>query len=119
LNHYQVLLEGLPVQLLEIPKHTQTSGHLAIIRFENKSHNLQKNIFKYLRGKGIGVQVHYSPVHLQPYYRRIGFSVGDFPHAETYSTNVITLPLFPELADADLIRVAKGLKEAIDIYYAK
>jgi dTDP-4-amino-4,6-dideoxygalactose transaminase len=55
------------------------------------------------------VQLHYTPVHLQPYYRRLGFREGDFPEAEAYATNAISLPLYPGLQEEDLQRVAKTL----------
>jgi len=63
-------------------------------------------VFESLRAAGIGVQLHYTPVHLQPYYRRLGYHEGDFPHAEAYASSAISLPLYPGLQDADLQRVA-------------
>ena len=58
---------------------------------------------------GIGVQLHYTPVHLQPYYRRLGFREGDFPEAEAYASNAISLPLYPGLQDGDQQRVVRTL----------
>ena len=59
------------------------------------------------------MQLHYMPVHLQPYYRRLGFAEGQFPEAEAYARSAISLPLFPGLTDAELQRIAAALNEAI------
>ena len=55
------------------------------------------------------MQVHYTPVHLQPYYRKLGFREGDFPQAEAYASNAISLPLYPGLLQSDQQRVAEAL----------
>ena len=78
LSFYQDLLNDLPVQLLKIPKDVYSSVHLAIIRLKNRDPDFHKFVFHQLRKTGIGVQVHYTPIHLHPYYRRRGFSEGDF-----------------------------------------
>ena len=68
-----------------------------------------RRVFDGLRAAQIGVQVHYTPVHLQPYYRRLGFHEGDFPEAEAYACNAISLPLYPGLKESNLQRVAQIL----------
>lgn len=60
----------------------------------------RRAVFDGLRAAGIGVQVHYIPVHLQPYYRRLGFKQGDFPVAEAYYERAISLPMYATLTDA-------------------
>jgi len=71
-------------------------------------------VYDALRARGIGVQVHYIPVHLQPYYRnRYGFELGDFPHAEAYYEATVSLPMYPRLADADIDRVVSELREIL------
>ena len=67
-----------------------------------------------MRDSGIGVQLHYSPVHLQPYYKNIGFKEGDFPAAEEYSSSSFSLPLYPELNDRDIRRITDTLKRIIN-----
>jgi dTDP-4-amino-4,6-dideoxygalactose transaminase len=67
-----------------------------------------------MRAAGIGVQLHYSPVHLQPYYRRLGFAEGDFPQAEAYARNAFSLPLYPGLHEHEQERVVKALAELLD-----
>ena len=58
---------------------------------------LRKQVFDAMRQAGIGVNVHYIPVHLQPFYRRMGFQEGDFPEAEQYYQEALTLPLYYDL----------------------
>ena len=94
------------LRLLEIPHDVDSALHLAVIRLDNVSPVHHRQVFDGLRAAGIGVQLHYTPVHLQPYYRRLGFQEGDFPEAEAYATNAISLPLYPGLQDHDLQRVA-------------
>jgi UDP-4-amino-4,6-dideoxy-N-acetyl-beta-L-altrosamine transaminase len=109
LEQYRVLLVDLPLRLLEIPQDVHSALHLAVIRLEDPSPAHHRRVFDGLRAAGIGVQLHYTPVHLQPYYRRLGFQEGDFPEAEAYATNAISLPLYPGLQDHDLQRVADTL----------
>jgi UDP-4-amino-4,6-dideoxy-N-acetyl-beta-L-altrosamine transaminase len=69
--------------------------HLYIIQTQDRD-----RVFEQLRADGIGVNVHYIPVHLQPYYRMIGFKPGDFPAAESYYSRAVSLPMFAALTDA-------------------
>lgn len=71
----------------------------------------RRTAFEKLRAAGIGVNVHYLPVHLQPYYRRLGFAPGQYPVAEDYYRRTITLPLFPGLSENDQDRVVACIKE--------
>jgi len=102
LNRYQELLADLPLRLLEIPEGVHSAVHLAVIRLIDPGPAQHRLVFEGMRAAGIGVQLHYSPVHLQPYYRKLGFSVGDFPDAEAYAICAITLPLFPGLTSEQL-----------------
>jgi UDP-4-amino-4,6-dideoxy-N-acetyl-beta-L-altrosamine transaminase len=78
------------------------SLHLFIIRFtKSKFDTCHKKIFRYLRDSGIGVNLHYIPIHLQPYYRTFGFKYGDFVEAEKYYSEAISLPIFPKLKEDD------------------
>ena len=62
------------------------------------------------REKGLNLQVHYIPVHTQPYYARFGYKRGDYPKAEEYYAHCISLPLYPSLTDDDLTEIVKRLK---------
>ena len=77
----------------------------------------RKKIFEALRAENIGVNVHYIPVHLQPFYReQFGCKEGDFPKAETYYDRAITLPIFPKMSDEDIDDVVKAVEKTIGYY---
>jgi UDP-4-amino-4,6-dideoxy-N-acetyl-beta-L-altrosamine transaminase len=109
LEVYRQQLAALPVSLLEIPASVRSALHLAVIRLHDRDHVHHRRVFEGLRAAGIGVQLHYSPVHLQPYYRRLGFAEGDFPEAEAYARNAISLPLYPGLQEHEQARVVQVL----------
>ena len=73
----------------------------------------RRAVFEALRAAGIGVNVHYMPVHLQPDYLKLGFTAGDFPIAEAYYARAITLPLYPDLSDKDQQFIVTTLKAAL------
>ena len=114
LQRYQELLTDLPVQLLKVPDDVCSSVHLAVIRLLQATAEQHQQVFEGLRAAGIGVQLHYSPVHLQPYYRRLGFHEGDFPEAEAYASSAISLPLFPGLRTIQSQYVAEKLGCLLD-----
>jgi len=109
LGVYRQLLASLPVILLEIPTTVRSAVHLAVIRLRSRDPTHHRRVFEGLRAAGIGVQLHYSPVHLQPFYRRLGFAEGDFPEAEAYARNAISLPLYPGLQEQEQQRVVEAL----------
>ena len=113
LQRYQELLSGLPVELLKVPDDVCSSVHLAVIRLSQTTAKQHRQVFEGLRAAGIGVQLHYSPVHLQPYYRALGFAEGQFPEAEVYANSAISLPLFPGLSALDQQRVVTELAEQL------
>ncbi|MGL5541521.1 MAG: UDP-4-amino-4,6-dideoxy-N-acetyl-beta-L-altrosamine transaminase [Erysipelotrichaceae bacterium] len=85
------------------------SYHLYPVLVENKEVRL--DFFNYLRSKGLMVQVHYIPVHLQPYYQEhFGFKAGDFPIAEQYYEREVSIPMYPTLSDEDLDYIVKTIK---------
>ena len=106
---YITLLSPLPVQPLHIPADTLSALHLGVIRLPGNDPGRHRRVFEGLRQAGIGVQLHYSPVHLQPDYRRLGFKTGDYPQAEAYACSAISLPLFPGLTEPEQDRVAAAL----------
>ena len=97
LEIYRELIESLPVKLLEINENVYSSVHLSVISLNNVDENRHRMIFENLRKNEIGVQLHYFPVHLQPFFRNLGFKEGQFPAAEEYSKTSLSIPLFPEL----------------------
>ena len=111
---YSDLLSELPVKLLSVPDSVLSSLHLAVIRLMDDRPSYHRRVFDGLRASGIGVQVHYTPVHLQPYYRRLGFHEGDFPEAEAYACNAVSLPIYPGLQKKDLQRVANTIDTLVN-----
>jgi dTDP-4-amino-4,6-dideoxygalactose transaminase len=69
-------------------------------------------MFDVLRDASIGVNVHYIPIHTQPYYAELGFARGDFPAAERYYAHALSIPLFPHMTDAQQDRVASVMRSA-------
>ncbi|MCK4791580.1 MAG: DegT/DnrJ/EryC1/StrS family aminotransferase, partial [Desulfobacteraceae bacterium] len=77
----------------------------------------RKEVFQALRAENIGVNVHYMPLHLHPYYQRqFGYKPGDYPKAEGYYEGAITLPIFPKMSDEDAEDVIKAVKKVMDFY---
>jgi len=72
-----------------------------------------KEVFEKMRSAGIGVNLHYIPVHLQPYYRKFGFDDGDFPASEDYYSRAISLPLYTKLSQSDQDKVVSALVHAL------
>ncbi|EKD91618.1 MAG: hypothetical protein ACD_29C00465G0002 [uncultured bacterium] len=91
-KRYHERLSGLPIQLPLQHELEQSSWHLYVIQSEQRTH-----VFNQLREAGVGVNVHYIPVHIQPYYQKMGFRFGDFPIAEQYYSRAISLPIFFDL----------------------
>ena len=113
LQRYWELLAELPVQLLEVPEGVLSSVHLGVLRLTQATTEQHRRVFERLRAAGIGVQLHYSPVHLQPYYRALGFAEGQFPEAEAYASSAISLPLFPSLTESDQVGVFTALSKSM------
>lgn len=80
--------------------------HLYIIEVDNRL-----GLYNYLRTKNIYTQIHYIPLHLMPYYRKLGWSENDFPLAEKYYRNCISLPMFPTLSKTDLTYIIQSINE--------
>jgi UDP-4-amino-4,6-dideoxy-N-acetyl-beta-L-altrosamine transaminase len=111
---YDALLERLPIIRPWQSPDTQSSFHLYPIqlKLEEMKPN-RRQVFDALRAQQIGVNVHYIPVHTQPYYRKLGFNRGDLPNAERYYARAISLPLYYDLSEADQDRVIDALEAAI------
>lgn len=82
--------------------------HLYPILVENR-----REFYFNAREKGLNLQVHYIPVHTQPYYQELGYKWGDYPNAEDYYKHCISLPLYPDLTDDDLKEIVKRIKEIV------
>jgi UDP-4-amino-4,6-dideoxy-N-acetyl-beta-L-altrosamine transaminase len=108
---YDTMLGNLPVTTPQQIPESKSSWHLYVICVPADD---RRRVFEGMRQAGIGVNVHYIPVHLQPYYQDLGFSLGDFPVSENYYRKAITLPLHPGMTEADQNRVVAVLKRLIE-----
>ena len=113
-RRYDELLQNLPV----IPpwQHSDSySGlHLYVIRLQlDKIGKTHRQIFEQLREQGIGVNLHYIPVHTQPYYQNMGFKQGDYPQAEQYYSEAISLPMYQGLTDEQQDEVIQVLSAVL------
>ncbi len=112
---YQQLLAGLPLTLPVTQDGAESAWHLYVVRLDLSRTSLtQAQVFEALRAQGLGVNLHYIPVHLQPYYQEQGFAEGDFPEAERYFLEALSLPLFPELSDEMQDEVVEHLRRILD-----
>ena len=113
-DRYDDLLKDLPVQCPSRSDGAYSGMHLYVVRIKiDGSKNTHKQIFSYMRDKGIGVNVHYIPVHTQPYFRKLRTSGSSFPEAEQYYSEAISLPMFPELSEQQQTYVVDTLRKAI------
>ena len=103
------------------PLDSNSAWHIYIIQLNLEKLKVgRKEIYEALRAENIGVNVHYIPVHLQPYYRnKYNYHQGDFPKAERYYSRTITLPIFPKMAKNDIKDVIKAVKKVIAYYKNK
>jgi UDP-4-amino-4,6-dideoxy-N-acetyl-beta-L-altrosamine transaminase len=112
-RYYQGL-DGLPLQLPIVSAGNRSAWHLYVVRVKAGGGTAaHRHLFDRLRGAGIGVNVHYMPVHLQPYYTDLGFEPGLCPEAEAHGREAITLPLFGTMTDAEQDAVVAALHEAL------
>lgn len=109
-EYYLELLADSRMSMLGIPEGVKSAHHLAVIQLGTEKSEQYGFIFNQLRAAGVGVQLHYEPVHLQPYYRRQGFQEGDYPEAEEYSRTSISIPIYPGLSLEEQEFVADTLK---------
>lgn len=111
---YDQALKDLPLQLPAVQPENRSAFHLYVVRLKcNATTKTHQQIFEELRLHGIGVNLHYMPVHLQPYYRERGFMRGQYPEAEMHGNSAITLPLYPALTDEQQDQVLAALKKVL------
>lgn len=109
---YQRSLSALPLVLPYQSNQAYSAYHLYVIQIDpSKVSITREHLFFALHKAGIGVNVHYIPIHTQPYYQQLGFSIGDFPEAERYYKNALSLPMYPTLTRLDQEKVIKIIQE--------
>lgn len=109
-KRYDEMLVDLPLKTLQRFEEASSAWHLYVILVDAA---LRSYVFKKLRAENIGVNVHYIPVHLQPYYKKLGFKQGDYPYAEAYYQQAISLPLYVNLTEKEQNKVVSILSAAL------
>jgi dTDP-4-amino-4,6-dideoxygalactose transaminase len=102
---YDLELANLPIHLPQRPEKGRHAFHLYVIRTEKR-----KELYDYLKSKQILAQVHYIPVHLHPVYKKLGFRKGQFPNAEKYYEECLSIPMFPSLEENQQAYVIENIK---------
>ena len=113
-NRYDALLQDLPVTTPWQHPDSYSGLHLYVIRLQlDKIGQSHRQVFEALREQGIGVNLHYIPVHTQPYYQNMGFKKNDFPQAERYYSEAISLPMYQGLTDPQQDEVIRALESVL------
>lgn len=113
-RRYNETLAHLPLATPWQNPDAYSSFHLYVVRLiPQPGQKSRREVFESMRARGVGVNVHYIPVHTQPYYQDRGFAVGAFPEAERYYAEALSLPLYPGLSGDDQDYVVRSLEEAL------
>lgn len=113
-QRYDELLKALPVTTPWQHPDSYSGLHLYVIRLQlDKMARTHRQVFEALRELGIGVNLHYIPVHTQPYYQRMGFKPDDFPEALRYYAEAISLPMFQTMTEAQQDEVVAAVHKAV------
>ena len=111
---YDELLRDLPLKTPFVMDGAQPSWHLYIVRIDfDRVHKTKQQIFVDMREKGVALNLHYIPVHTQPYYEALGFRAEHCPAAVEYYREALTLPLYPSMTDAEQEMAARALREVL------
>ena len=113
-RRYDEALADFPLATPWRSPDSRSGLHLYVIRLDPDAiGNTHREVFEALRAAGIGVGLHYIPVYRQPYYKPMGFERADFPEAERYYGEAISLPIYPDLSGDQQDRVVNSLRRAI------
>lgn len=113
-RRYDKRLADLPVIIPWQHPDSYSAFHLYVILLKPKHNDRSRlHVVESLRKDGIGVNVHYIPVHTQPFYRGMGFALGDYPKAESYYANAVSLPMFHSLTETQMDAVVEALCKAV------
>ena len=114
-DRYDELLRDLPLIIPQQLESTNSARHLYVVRLKLDEITLTyQEVFDKLRENGVGVNLHYIPVHTQPYYRQLGFKRGQFPESEEYYQNAISIPLYHGMSLAQQDRVVRLLSQVLE-----
>jgi len=110
-NYYDENLKNLPLSLPKLDNKNTSSLHLYVVLIDKKFSSKVRNKFIiYLRNKNIIANVHYIPIHLQPYFRNLGFKKGMFPSTENYYDRAVSLPIYPLLKKKETKHIVESIK---------
>ena len=113
-QRYDEALASFPVTRPWQDPRTSSSWHLYVVRLAlDRIKKTHRGVFEALHKAGIGANLHYIPIHLQPFYRALGFKPGDFPEAENHHREAVTLPMFPTLRTDEVDTVVQRLHEVL------
>jgi dTDP-4-amino-4,6-dideoxygalactose transaminase len=112
-NTYDRALSRLPLTTPWQHPDTYSAFHLYVVRLRLGTSPSRRAVFDHMRQSGVGVNVHYIPVHTQPWYAKQGFKPGDFPEAERYYAEALSLPMYPTLSEEQLAHVCAALGESV------
>ena len=113
-DRYNELLQDLPVVTPHVLEGANPSWHLYMLRVDFSRAKLDKvQLFEEMKKRGIVLNLHYIPVHTQPYYQELGFKQGDFPQSEKYYEEIFTLPLYYGLTDEQQDDVVAALRDCL------
>lgn len=113
-DNYDQQLKNLPLHIPWQHPDSYSARHLYVIRLRPKEiSKSQLEVFEELRSQGVGVNLHYIPVHTQPFYRNLGFKPGDYPKAESYYSTAISIPLHPGMTEHQQNTVIGAISRAL------
>lgn len=110
---YDEAFASLPLQRPMRTRKACSAFHLYVVCLQGTWVERRREILEKLRASGVIAHVHFIPIHTQPYYRGLGFEMGDFPQAEKYYSEALTLPIYPELSQKDQQKVITTLQELL------
>ncbi len=113
---YNKNFETLPIETQKVSERFVSTYHLFIIKLKKNKTHLHLKLFNYLRRNKIFVNLHYLPVHLHPYFKKMGFKNKSFPEAENYSESAISIPIYPNLSQKDQSRVIFLINRFFKLY---
>ena len=112
---YNELLQDMPLVTPYVIHVSNPSWHIYIVRIDfNRVKKSKQAIFEAMKAKGITLNLHYIPVHTQPYYEKLGFSAGDYHASEQYYQEAFTLPLYYDLTDSEQVSIVESLREVLE-----
>ena len=112
---YDHELNGLPIHKPFIAEGNKSSYHLYVVKIQNDFNKFKTRdqIYSELIAEGIGVNLHYLPIHLQPFYKKLGFKKNQFSITEDYASHALSIPIFYGLSDGQQTKVINALKKVL------